>query len=248
MHRFYLPPEECESVLLSLSEADAHHARSVLRLLKAEEVQVLNGVGKILTCRVSEVTKKQVILEKVRIDSLPALPCSVVLYQALPKARLIEDIIQKATELGIRKIVPVLSERVVSRLDEVEAIQKQSKWQHVAVEAIKQCGSPWLPSVTKPASIDAILRETERCEFEVIGALEASPWHLKLAIRKFLDKAQKPPASAGFWVGPEGDFTDEERAKIKNAGALPVTLGSLVLRCETAAIYGLSVLNHEFQG
>ena len=82
----------------------------------------------------------------------PPLPCRVTLAQALPKGKIIESIIQKATELGVAEIVPLLTERVATRLDDDAAEGKGNKWQQVAIEAIKQCGQPWLPKVAAPPS------------------------------------------------------------------------------------------------
>ena len=158
---------------------------------------------------------------------------------------ILESIIQKATELGVARIVPILSERVVTHLDQESAESKAVKWQQVAIEAIKQCGSPWLPHVGTPVAPGKFLAGHERFELSLIGCLEAGSRHPREWFQKFFLEQKRMPKSVCLWIGPEGDFSATEYAAIKAAGALPMTLGRLVLRVETAATYALSVVNYE---
>jgi 16S rRNA (uracil1498-N3)-methyltransferase len=167
------------------------------------------------------------------------------LVQALPKGKLFESIVQKATELGVSQIVPLLSERVVTHLDAKDCAHKTQKWQAVAVEAIKQCGSSWLPRVMSPVTANQLLKQTEECEFALVGSLQPGAQHPHECFRTFQSKHGRMPRSARIWIGPEGDFTPEELGAIQASGACPVSLGPLVLRTETAAIYCLSILNYE---
>jgi 16S rRNA (uracil1498-N3)-methyltransferase len=161
--------------------------------------------------------------------------------QAIPKGKLFELIIQKATELGAARIVPLLSERVVVDLNKKEAARKWAKWQLVAVEAIKQCGAHWLPRVESPITPRQFLAGDEHFDLVLLGSLQADAKHP----RAFLQSESKPK-SAAVWIGPEGDFAPGEIDEIKTSGAHPITLGPLVLRTETAATYCLSILNYEF--
>jgi 16S rRNA (uracil1498-N3)-methyltransferase len=167
--------------------------------------------------------------------------------QALPKGKLIETIIQKATELGAARIVPLLSERVVHQLDEAGAVQKNEKWKWVAIEAIKQCGAGWLPKVDPPQTLQRFLDRKESFELPFIASLQEGCKHPRQYFGEFQSKTGRKPQSVCVWVGPEGDFTREEVEEIQRAGALPITLGTLVLRSDTAAVYCLSVLNYELQ-
>jgi 16S rRNA (uracil1498-N3)-methyltransferase len=168
------------------------------------------------------------------------------LAQALPKGKLFESIVQKATELGVSQIVPLLSERVVAHLEAKDCDNKIQKWQAVAVEAIKQCGSPWLPRVTSPLTPHQLLKQAEGFELALAGSLQPGAEHPRECFRAFQRKYGRMPHSACVWIGPEGDFTAEELGLIQASGARPVSLGPLVLRTETAAIYCLSILNYEF--
>jgi 16S rRNA (uracil1498-N3)-methyltransferase len=201
----------------------------------------------------------------------PPPPCSITLLQAGPRGKIIESIIQKAVELGARRIVPLLTEHVVTRLDDRDAADKRTKWQQVVIEAIKQCGATWLPEIEAPTTIEKFLaadrsggrqtaglvRENERCgslpkaatpthfELALVGSLQKERRHPRDCFREFQAQQKRLPQSVGVWIGPEGDFTPEELEAIQTSGALPISLGRLVLRVETAAIYCLSILNYE---
>ena len=247
MHRFYLPPDQCRGDLVPLSGGEAHHAARVLRVREGERVTVLDGAGHELLCEVAGPVGKTVSLKVIKRISAAPLEFSITLIQAIPKAKIIEDIIEKATELGAARIVPILSERVVTHLDGDDAKAKAGKWQHVAIEAMKQCGNPWLPKVDAPVSLKAFLSRAERFELAVVGCLQPRSSHPRHWIEKFRAEQQRLPKSIGIWIGPEGDFSDAEYEAITRCGALPITLGPLVLRVETAATYCLSVLNYELR-
>jgi 16S rRNA (uracil1498-N3)-methyltransferase len=247
MHRFYLPPGEWAEPAPLLRGREAHHALHVLRVRRGERVVLLNGAGLECQCEVQDCARDSVRLSVIEKRSLPPLPYQLTLLQALPKGKLIESIIQKATELGVWRIVPLLSERVVAQLDQEDAGQKAAKWQLTAVEAIKQCGSPWLPKVEAPLSPRDFLARQERFALPLVASLQPGSRHPREYFRAFEVQQGRKPESVSVWVGPEGDFTPAELAAIQSAGAQPITLGPLVLRSETAALYCLSILNYELQ-
>ena len=247
MHRFHLPPERCRGSTLALSDAEAHHAARVLRVQSGERVTVLDGAGGEFLCEVGAVTKREVTLRVVERKVQPKPPLQVTMLLAIPKGKIIESIIEKATELGAHRIVPLLTERVTTRLNEASAADKGAKWQHVAVEAIKQCGAAWLPKVEAPVTLQDYLTRGERFELALVGALQGEARHPREWLREHETRHRSKPCDVAVWIGPEGDFTQEELAAIQNAGAKPITLGPLVLRVETAAIYCLSFLNYELR-
>jgi 16S rRNA (uracil1498-N3)-methyltransferase len=247
MHRFHLPPEQCQGMNLSLRDREAHHALQVLRVQRGDRAWVLDGAGRELLCEVLDGHHDEVRLTVIERRSVPALPFQLTLLQAVPKGKLIEAIIQKATELGVYRIVPLLSERVTTRLDHESAGQKAARWRLIAIEAIKQCGSAWLPQVEPPVTPDAFLARKETFDLPLIASLQPGSRHAREYFRAFQTERQRHPRSVCIWVGPEGDFTPAEVAAIESAGTLPITLGRLVLRSDTAAVYCLSILNHELQ-
>ena len=247
MHRFYLSPEHCAGVALRLHGREAHHALRVLRVKYGEMVSVLDGAGNEFICTVESCSRDAVMLTVSLKNFTPSPPCPVTLLVAVPKGKIIEDIIQKAVELGARRIVPLLAERVATHLDAEAAADKRDKWQQVAVEAIKQCGALWLPQIETPVTIEKFLARPERYDFSLVGSLQTERRHPRECFEEFQSKQGRRPQNAAVWIGPEGDFTLEELQAIQNSGAQPVSLGKLVLRVETAAVYCLSILNYELQ-
>jgi 16S rRNA (uracil1498-N3)-methyltransferase len=247
MHRFHVPPAQCESPTVILPEPEAHHAVHVLRVRPRERVVVLDGVGGEYLCEVVEAGSRGVTLRVAQKNSHPPLPYQVTLLQAIPKGKTMELIVQKATELGVHRIVPILSERVVPQLEAGSVPAKLEKWGAAAIEAIKQCGSAWLPTIEPPVTPQAFLARGERFDLPLIASLQPDAQHPRRHFTSFFDERKRLPRSVGLWIGPEGDFTPSEINAVRAAGALPITLGELVLRSETAAIYGLSVLNYELQ-
>ena len=247
MHRFYLPPERCAGAALRLEGREAHHALQVLRLQRGELVTVLDGIGNEFLCAVETSSRASLTLSVSLKNFMAAPPCAITLLVGLPKGKIIESIIQKAVELGGQRVVPILSERVVTQLDEEGAESKRDKWQQVAIEAVKQCGAAWLPKIEAPVTIEQFLARQEQFELSLVGSLQKERRHPRDVLREFESKQKRLPQSVGVWIGPEGDFSVNELAAIQNSGALPVSLGRLVLRVETAAVYCLSILNYEFQ-
>jgi 16S rRNA (uracil1498-N3)-methyltransferase len=247
MHRFYLPSEQCQGAVLTLAGPEAHHALHVLRVRPGERVVVLDGAGQELLCETQKKGGEELNLKVAQRNSIPAPPYQITLLQAIPKGKIIENIIQKATELGVFRVVPLLSDRVVVQLDDENAAAKAEKWRLTAVEAIKQCGSAWLPLVEAPVTPKEYLARGEKFELPLIASLQSDGRHPRERFKTFFEEKRRLPKTVCVWVGPEGDFTPAEMSAIKSAGALPITLGRLVLRSETAAIYCLSVLNYELQ-
>jgi 16S rRNA (uracil1498-N3)-methyltransferase len=247
MHRFYLPPNQCGGPTLMLTGREAHHGLRVLRLRRGEIVTVLDGAGREFRCEVSELGRDSIRLLLKEQAFIPPLPFQITLVQAIPKGKIIESIIQKATELGVARIVPLLSERVVSHLNDEKAESKLDHWRLVAIEAIKQCASTWLPEIELPLSPKAFLARGEKFDLSLIASLQPDSRHPRAWFKGFLAAHGRPPASLCVWVGPEGDLSPEEIVAVQAAGVRPITLGRFVLRSETAAVYCLSVLNYELQ-
>jgi 16S rRNA (uracil1498-N3)-methyltransferase len=240
MHRFYLPAAQCGGSVLNLTGAEAHHAITVLRLKPGDAVSVLDGAGRELAGEILAADRRAVSVKVSQTRTSPAPTCSITLVQAVPKGKLIEIIIQKATELGVARVIPLLSERVVLQVDDAGARDKQEKWQQTAIEAIKQCGQRWLPKVEAPIRVNDLLARREKFDLSLVGSLRPDARHPRPYF-------EKPPKNICLWIGPEGDFTEAELEAIEQAGARPITLGPLVLRSDTAALYTLSIVNYELQ-
>lgn len=247
MHRFFLPPPLCQGDRLELSGPEAHHALHVLRLTAGDPVTVLDGAGTVLDCEVAATGRRAVTLAVCRRESRPPPGLALTLFQAVAKARAMEGIVQKATELGVRRLVPVLTERSVPRFSAGDTPPKLARWREIAIEALKQCGTPWLPEILAPAPLAAVLETGRGFDLALVAALAPGAGHPRRLLEEFRARHPNELVKVGVWVGPEGDFTPAELEAIQRTGAHAVTLGERVLRCDTAAVYCLSVLNYALQ-
>ena len=234
MHRFYVP--DFQQPVLAADEA--HHCRQVLRLSAGDPVTIFDGRGQTAQCAITAITNHAARLKILSQTSAPALRCRITLAQAVPKKSM-DLIVQKATELGVAAIVPVVSERTIVRLD--ENAPKLDRWREIALESCKQCGNNWLPSILPPRAAQELFANPGPFDLKLIASLQpgAQPLPQLLPARM--------PASVLVLIGPEGDFTPAEISAAQAAGCQPLSLGSLVLRAETAAIYALSILHYELQ-
>jgi 16S rRNA (uracil1498-N3)-methyltransferase len=230
-----------------LSEAESHHALHVVRVRPGERIVVLDGADHEYLCEVGGILNSRLTLAVRQRNILPGLPWQITLIQAVTKAKSLELIFQKATELGAERIIPIISERSVPQFAEADMAKKAGKWQDITIEAMKQCGCPRLPKVEPPLPLVALLGRGERFDLALLSSLQPGSRHPRDYFQAFHAEQQRWPERIAVWVGPEGDFTPAELNAIKAGGALPITLGPLVLRSETAAMYCLSVLNYELQ-
>ncbi len=245
MHRFFLPPSESSDDLLTLREGDAHHARHVLRLRPGDEVTVLDGAGAEYRCVVEGESRTVVCLKKFAMRRHPPLPWQVTLYPAVTKAKSMDWVMQKATELGVARILPVFTERSVPQFGSEEARGKTARWRDLAIEAVKQCGNPWLPRIEEPERLGPALARAEAVDLALVGSLRPARRHPRAVIEQYRAECGRNPATVTVWIGPEGDFTPAELDAVEAAGVQPFTLGPLVLRAETAALYCLAFLGYE---
>jgi 16S rRNA (uracil1498-N3)-methyltransferase len=230
-----------------LTGAEAHHARDVLRMRVGEKLVIFNGRGREITAEIIAFGSDEVGLKKLHEAETPPLQCRIVLGQAIPKGKNMDLIVQKAVEIGASEIAPIISDRTVVQIDSKSAAQKQSKWQQIAIEAAKQCGQNWLPHVHAPRKLSELFSATpdESFDLQLIGSLQPGARHLKKVLADYTNEHQRSPRRVLMLVGPEGDFTPAELALARRQGCQPITLGPIILRVETAAIYCLSILSYE---
>ncbi len=247
MHRFFLPPEKTQGNSLVLEGPEAHHALHVLRAHPGQVVTVLNGAGQELAAEVLEITRRSLTLSVRERRLHEPSPYRLTLLQAIPKGKTMDCIIQKATELGAHRIVPLCSARSVVHLELARTPAKIEKWRAIAIEAMKQCGLAWIPSIESPVTPLECLNRREPCDLSFVASLQPDARHLRCHFLDFQKTHPQPPRDLQVWVGPEGDFSPDELKSIQSAGSLAITLGPQVLRSDTAAIYCLSVIASECQ-
>lgn len=238
MPRFFVP--DLSGDVLTLSGEDGRHAAKSLRCRVGEELELCDGRGAECLCAVAAVEGDTLTLRVVeRRPSRGELPCRVSLYQALPKGDKLELIVQKAVELGAAEIVPVLTQRCVSRPDSRAMEKKRERLQKIALEAAKQSGRGVVPQVAPLLDFPAALAEMAR---------SACPLFFYEGGGEPLGKAlSAQPGSIALMVGPEGGFDPAEAQAARDAGLRVCTLGPRILRCETAPLYALSAIGYVYE-
>ena len=219
---------------LQLPEASAYHVARVLRLRAGAPLVVFDGSGADFRCEVTVVEGDRVRARAMqRMAGLGESPLAVTLVQGISRGERMDWTLQKATELGERAIVPVLSARSVVRLDEKQAAAKLRHWRGIVVAACEQCGRSTIPEVRPPLDLGAFFatapREGQRLVLNPVG-------------QRSLAGLASAAARIELLIGPEGGLEDAELSAAERAGFAPVRLGPRVLRTETAAVAALSVL------
>jgi 16S rRNA (uracil1498-N3)-methyltransferase len=246
--RAYCTPPTAEPAELVLSADESHHLVAVNRARPGDTVVAFDGRGTEWICELAS-DKKHAAVLKVRFrQKAKPLPYEITLGQALPKGPSMDAIVRKATEIGAAHIVPLESERTQVHLDGDRSDKKIEKWQTAALEAAKQCGNPFLPVIAPVQPAAAFMAGARGYDLKLIASLQPGAKSLKAVLAAFQAAQGRAPKKVLWLIGPEGDFTPAEMSLSKSCGFEPITLGPLVLRCETAAVYALSVLSYELQG
>src|SRR5437899_3521019 len=229
MHRFYISPGNWNPDALSLRDSEAHHARDVLRMKRGDRVVLFNGRGREITAEIVDLARDEIRLRKLHETETPPLRCRITLAQAIPKGKNMDLIVQKAVEIGAAEIAPLISERTIVHLEAKEAAQKQAKWQQIAIEAAKQCGQNWLPTVQTPRKLSDFFTNAQLQQLRLIGSLQSDAVHLKTVLAEYEREHQARPTSVLMCIGPEGDFTPAELNLARSNGCRPIHLGRIIL-------------------
>ena len=234
MHRFYADPVHSGSETLLLTPEDARHALTVLRLKTGDHIEIIRD-----GCRF----EAEMICEDNRIVSariLSPLPStepslSVTLFQGLPKADKMDLIVQKSTELGVSRIVPVLMKRCVVRPDPKDMSRKLERWRKIAREAGKQSGRCLITEIAEPVSLKSLAAAVKLPSANIV------PWEEASGFGPLAFRENHPSLSSlGILIGPEGGIEKEEIMSLQSAGFIPITLGKRILRTETAGLAAVS--------
>lgn len=243
MHRFFLPPNTVKGERVSLSEGDALHAARVLRVQRGDPVVILDGAGGEFSGVVATVERREVTVDIHRRVQHPPRAHPITLLQAVAKTKAMDGLLQKAVELGVSRLVPLMAAHCVSQPD--DAGDKRAKWQATAIEATKQCGSPWLMQVEEPVTPTRWIERHEVFDLLLIGSLLDPPRTPRVVFEEFRQAQGRLPSTVGILIGPEGDFSAAEYEMFRSVGAKSITLGSLILRVETAVAASVAVVQHE---
>ena len=236
MTRFFVTPEELSADPIVLTGQNFNHAK-VLRLKAGERVLICDGQNAECLCAVETVLEDQIVLsvlERKQASSEAAVRVSI--YMAFPKADKLEHVIQKATELGAFEIVAFPAARCVSRPDEKSIAKKLERWQKIAASAAEQSGRGCVPQVLVLPSYKAALERASRCDLSILFYENEHATTLRMALE------EKAYETVSLLTGPEGGLDMKEVEQAAAAGLKICTLGSRILRCETAPLCALSAV------
>jgi 16S rRNA (uracil1498-N3)-methyltransferase len=241
MHRFYVPPGQLDLQAPVLEGAEWRHCQTVLRVKEKQRITIFDGKGNECLAVVEEAGARRGKLKILEHMASAKLPFTMTLIQALPKNRSMDWIVQKATELGVSRIVPVTSERSVVQISASDREGKMERWRQLSVEAAKQCGLNWLPEITPIRPVKDVVEEESEGRVALIASLQPD----SRPLWQHLASASSVSPDIVLMIGPEGDFTPAEMNQARSVGFQPLSLGPLILRSETAVVYALSVLSYE---
>ncbi len=234
--RLFVDTELRPNARLPLPEDAAHHAARVLRLREGDAVALFDGRGGEYQARLSLPGRGQVVAETgARQDIERESPLDVTLVQAVSSGEKMDFTIQKAVELGVAAIQPVLSAKAVVRLGAGREEKKQTRWRRVAIAACEQCGRNRVPAVREAISVEAYCGTPRDASLRLLLSPEG-----KTGLR---DMKRQIGRAVTIAAGPEAGFSDEEERLLQRAGFVPVRLGQRILRTETAALAALAALN-----
>lgn len=244
MYHFYVEPEAVSENTVRITGSDVNHIKNVLRMHSGEEIMVLDGTGMEYHCEIETISDEIVakVLEAKKTEA--ELSVRLLLFQGLPKKDKMELIIQKAVELGVSEIIPVLTKRTVVKLEDKKKEQKKlERWQAIAEAAAKQSGRGIIPKVKEAVKFADAVRQAGELDEALIPYELAEGMDEARAYVKGLHGKK----TIGIFIGPEGGFEPDEIAMAREAGIHPITLGKRILRTETAGLCILSVIMFELE-
>jgi 16S rRNA (uracil1498-N3)-methyltransferase len=237
--RFYVPNPSIQDGLLKIEGDEVKHIRKVLRLKAGDKIIVFNGLGKEYEGTILEEKPSSVLVKVQNIFFQPKDSLEVTLAQSLLKGEKMDFLIQKATELGVKEIIPFFSCRSVPLLEKSRRLERHRRWERIAVEASKQCGRGVVPK------IESLKDYSEMLQIPSPEGLRLILWEREgIKLKKVLEKSEEK-AKIFFVVGPEGGFSQEEVEEAEKSGFIPVILGRRILRAETASLCLLSILQYQ---
>tara|TARA_E500000178_G_scaffold326353_1_gene354531 strand:- start:11579 stop:12295 length:717 start_codon:yes stop_codon:yes gene_type:complete len=225
-----------EGDVVVLSSEQSHHLARVLRVEAGQSLRLFDGRGAVADAVVVAAEKRAVTVSMGRGWLEPAPKVEIELLQAVPKLDRWEWVLQKAVELGVSAIRPMVTAHTECRV----SAKKMDRWRQIIRQAAEQCEARWLPVLHEVVPMAELLEEVSLFDRAVVGSLYPGTVSLR-------EVAWGEPKRVGLLIGPEGDFTREEVDAWVEQGVVAVGFGSQVLRTETAAIYGLSILAHELR-
>ncbi|MHB8131111.1 MAG: 16S rRNA (uracil(1498)-N(3))-methyltransferase [Mobilitalea sp.] len=240
MHRFYVTPSQIHDEIVTITGPDVNHIKNVLRMKQGEEIVICNGQGKDCYCIINKVSEGEITANvQSEQETGTELKAKITLFQGLPKMDKMELIVQKAVELGVFEIVPVMTKRAVVKLEDKKKEEKKlERWQAIALGAAKQSGRGIIPTIKPVQPYSEAIKNAKNMGLALIPYENAMGMQYTKEIMNSLEKYD----TIGIFIGPEGGFEESEIELAKTNGILPITLGRRILRTETAGLAILSMM------
>ncbi len=222
---------------------DLHHIINVLRMQVGQQLNICDKKGNEYIAEIAQINKEQIVCcikDKVSIDIEPKLKIS--LFQAIPKSAKMDYIIQKSVEIGVNRIIPIMTKRTIVKLDRNNAKRKVERWKKISENACKQSGRTIIPQIDFPINYNEALFQSKENDLNIIPFVGEQKKSLKSVINDNIDKI----ISVGIFIGPEGGFDRQEIDAAVSREIIPITLGPRILRTETAGIVVASIFLYEF--
>jgi 16S rRNA (uracil1498-N3)-methyltransferase len=231
MHRFYLSrPDILDDKVIISDFKQIHHIKNVLRLKNKDEIIIFDADGNEFNGLIEEISAKNISVKiQKKTQGSKGTDIKITIACAIPKGRSMEEIVDKLTQLGVWRIIPLKTKRGIVEIDQTKELSRLKRWQKIVVSASQQSGRKNITAVSALKDLKEVLSETTY-DLKLLATLSGKRESLKAALAKI------KPKNILVLIGPEGDFSDEEAALAKEAGALLISLGDLVLRVDTAAI------------
>jgi len=242
MHKFFIPQENIDGETAVIDGEDVKHIYKVLRLEEGDQVSLNDCQGADYLAEITDVNKKEVTLRIIKkLETTNESPIEIHLYQGLPKSQKMDLIAQKATELGVREITPVITGRVIVK-SELGEYKKLDRWNRIALEASKQSKRTLIPKINHPVEFVEMLKELKGMDLILVPYENQEGKGLRKVCRDIDRAAVK---KAAIVIGPEGGFEPAEIEMMESIGAEVITLGPRILRTETAGFVCAALLLYE---
>ena len=243
MH-FFTGEDLTEAKKVYLVEEDTHHLLNVLRAGIGDQIEVSDACGRTYSCTILETEDKTAVCSvDHEIEQNRELSCDITLFQSIAKGEKMDWVIQKAVELGVTRIVPMITGRTIARPDPKSAAHKTQRWSRIAESAAKQCGRAVIPEIGEVVMFPEALSQAKSCDCFIFPYECAAG----MAYSREIFSSIQPGMTVSVMIGPEGGFKLSEVSEAKAAGAHILTLGNRILRTETAALTALSWLVYQLE-
>jgi len=244
MNRFFVSQPVILGKTITLEDKEqVHHIKSVLHLKIKEPVVIFDRDSNEYSCLIAGLGEKVILdILEMRVPGKLNTQLMLTIACAIPKKSKFDDIVDKLTQLGVARLIPLVTERVIVKFDRRKESLRLERWRKIAQSAAEQSQRRNIPEISAVKTFKELLASSSGFDLKLIPNLEGERKSFKKVLKEFFSESLPQPINMLVLIGPEGDFSDDEINLAKASGFIPVTLGDLVLRVDTAAIAVVSFI------